>query len=620
MGKNIWYFVETVDDVIDFPGHNTISLSPEASYKLHLKGVDYSILEDYYAEEEIFVSQDEYFFDQLAWFKKIDNFLRESIPEINKLNIEPAYCHYYRIKCFVDSVIILSRVFKKVVSELAPDKVVYVGEKEEKDFYHDFYAPFASQKKIIPGILRQVLSGQKILFEIQAANPSKAICHDGADNFFLSFLKRVIKTRGLEGFWEAFKYFEFSYRVKKEEKTLNILSLHAGCSAVDSLIKENLKSGGKVFLKNTASQIKLLNFPRTKKMLELDTPRMLEQKAVFGKKLNIVFENLIKELDLFSWIDAKSGIHASDIIYPYFKIFFSDTLATDISKAFILKDFLKNEKIDFVAARSGSEREAVSSLMATCSSSVSKICFQHSSGAFDGKREHITELGHFDYYFTMHDDAEKHMKSIKTSYTGDCKIFQDASHIEIVKKKWKKYHPAKGTVMYIPTKLFLGFRNYNGYLYPITWYFELQKAFVNLFSRRKDLNFIFKYAPGQDWSMNSIINYINDKKIANIKIISKPVAECAALAERVILDFPSTSLYEVAVCSRPVFCVYHELVEMRPDAKVLFGESLYPFNEIHSAIGAVNKFLDSNPDKFKVDITTSKRNTLNILKSLAQKL
>jgi hypothetical protein len=171
-------------------------------------------------------------------------------------------------------------------------------------------------------------------------------------------------------------------------------------------------------------------------------------------------------------------------------------------------------------------------------------------------------------------------------------------------------------VMYMPTKLFFGFNAYNIYWYPITWYFKFQKEVVDSLSKRKDLLFIYKYAAGQEWLENSVLKYIRHKGYANIFIENRPLMDFLFKVSRVILDCPTTGLYEAAAANIPVLSLYDESLNIRDSALRLFGKSVRKFSDFSEALEIINSFLDSDPLGFKVKIPISNTKTVDILSGL----
>jgi len=106
---------------------------------------------------------------------------------------------------------------------------------------------------------------------------------------------------------------------------------------------------------------------------------------------------------------------------------------------------------------------------------------------------------------------------------------------------------------------------------------------------------------------------INDRGYKNIKYATEPFIKWIKRADLVLLDYPSTALYEAAVSGLPVMSLYFPFNVVRETALKLFGKSLQPFNNFNDGIAKINEFLNSNSDEFIVSIPYSDTSIVEIL-------
>ncbi|MDP8298865.1 MAG: glycosyltransferase [Candidatus Tantalella remota] len=612
-GMTDWCMVEEYIHGFDYAGKNVLSLTPEASYCLKREGVKYSILEDHYDEEDLWLEEKKYFDQQLEWFARFDALLKEKIPYCGENEIDLAKSHYYRIKCLVDSVILNSVIFSKVVKATRPGRVFYLCVAENDGYSASIYEPFESQKRVIKQVAEKVFGKYDVICErVYADKDADGVIPQRPSLSVLG--KEVLKKLRLKSVYSFFKYRKFSRTPgAAKNKAGNILVLHSGCLAIDSLMRDVICSGGNVYLKS-GRHIERISSIFQQRCMDLNEAVGVELDAGTKKSLVDAFVSFGAEKGLLEWINERCGIDVSDILMPYFKDLFEMIFLENLAELPLLDRFIKEKEIDLVVARSSSEKEVISALL-MASKESKRACFQHSCGAFDGEREHVSELMLFDHYFAIHREAEQHMREVlrKNRKVGNCKVYQDPCQMKVVRERWKNDHRDGNLIMYVPTKLFFGFRTYNGYLYPLTWYFELQKAIIDLFCERKDLKFIFKFAPGQNWSARSILKYIEDKAAPNIFIETRPVADCLGRVGRVLLDFPSTSLYEAAAAGIPVMSLSHSLLGVRKLAEDLFGTSIREFDGVEDAVDAVKTYLNEEPGKYRVDLPMDDVKGIDIL-------
>jgi hypothetical protein len=324
------------------------------------------------------------------------------------------------------------------------------------------------------------------------------------------------------------------------------------------------------------------------------------------------------EEGLIPWINSKCGFDVKDIVMPYFEDLIVNTFPENVCRYVSYVEFYEKEMIDFVAARASSEKECIVPL-AAAKEGARRVCFQHGSGAFHYKRYYVNEAMLFDYSFTMQEDARIYMEKVKTFFPETKhRTYSAPYQLNEIRKRWSCLKRDENLIMYVPTRLFLGLRFLNGYIYPITWYYEFQKSILDYFGSRPDKSFIFKYAPGQDWSRDAVLPYIKDKGYKNIAIETRPISECLGRVGKVFMDYPSTGFYEAAACGIPVMSLYHELLEVRPEAKIFFGCSLRSFRTTEDALAALKDFIESQGEKFCVDVPLGHSDPVDVLRSFVK--
>ena len=616
LNERWWLLEDALPDSIDKCG-NILSLTPTASYRLSKLGIKYSIIEDFYDEQDLLKNKESYFFEQLKWFNEFDELLKSKIEFCRSEGINLAMAHYYRIKCLVDSLAIFTYKFTKFIEKTKPKSILYVSAEKGNSPKNSIYEPFDEQKNIIPQIIKGLCEKEGIPVSVETVS---SFTKEKKDHSIKSHPKEFLKKFGFKQIYYFSKYSKISkYLNAQDGDKLRVLILHAGCLSMDLLIKDLISKGDAVFLK-TGNSVNRIDTIFHRHALNLDTPDKYENEFTLKVKKDCeeALKYFFKKDRLTRWISDKCGFDVSKITKAYFKDFIENICFKNLLDYNALKNFYNREKLDFVVARAASEGDVVSSLLAAAGSKK-RVCFQHSCGAFSSRSDDIVELKPFDYYFTMHDEAEEETKeALRTEkeLLGNCKVLQAPYQIKAIKERMGKNKRDNDLIMYVPTKLFFGFRNYNMYLYPFTWYFEFQKAIIDLLSQKHGLRFIFKSALGQDWCEDSILLYIKDKKSSNISIYNGPLINSLKRAGRVILDFPSTGFYEAAAAGTSVISLHHELFKMRDSAKNIFGKSLASFKDIDDAVRIIDNFLNSDSRQYIVDLPVSNNDAVGLLRNM----
>lgn len=161
----------------------------------------------------------------------------------------------------------------------------------------------------------------------------------------------------------------------------------------------------------------------------------------------------------------------------------------------------------------------------------------------------------------------------------------------------------------------------SGGIMPDAWYFKWHKKLINYFNSRKDFNFVWKGIPVSNQIYDPIPNLINDRKYKNIRYATEPFIKWIKRADLVLLDLPSTALYEAGISGLPVMSLsFYPLNYIRGSALKLFGNSLELINSFDEGIAKIDNFLNSNPDEFIVSIPYSKTPIMDTIKSFKENM
>ena len=253
------------------------------------------------------------------------------------------------------------------------------------------------------------------------------------------------------------------------------------------------------------------------------------------------------------------------------------------------------------------------------SEKTKSACLQHGNETFVLKMWDFSEYSPYHIYFTTNYEREKCIKQRIQLRNLDTKVFQYPNRFEelpkvnnLKRKQSSKAH--QKILVYVPTMYPWDNTPWMEGRVPDTWYFSWHKELIKFFSSRGDYNFIWKGIPTANEIYDPIPNIIDDQKYKNITYATEPFVKWIKKADLVLLDYPSTALYEAAVSGLPVMSLFfapHNIV--RESALELFGKSLQPFSNFDEGIAKIADFLNSSLDEFVVSIPYSK---VSILESL----
>lgn len=630
MSKNRgrFYFAEHFAPGVIPEGENIISLTPQASYLLGKYNVPYSIPESYYDERELRRYEDEYFAEQLEWIHNLDSILKNKIDFLQRYNINVVRGHYLAFKHLVDSIVIQSYILQQLLEKIGPHEIVYVRSDKKIENRLCIFEHANNEDLFFSDLLKlwSEKIGLNLSFITFASKASKPSLDQGLDKNSRGFtvIKRFLKTLYL--FVKHKKYSVFWANSHKDlSEDISALFLHSGCATIDYAIGQLISGGHKVFVKENDDIFFESSFLREKVFGNaFNANKELSSEVI--EQLASAFADLCTRGRLVEWVSEKCGIDVKDIIRPFMKYFFEVTCSRNIVECIRLIDFCKKQKIDFIIARAGTDKHSVAALLSSyCLRTVKTVCFQHGSSALDNKVWCITETGMFNIYFTSDSISQEYFRHEAKDADTRCAVYQEPYLFRKIRNSNRAKSDAnrksafRKQVLYIPS--FPGFcRVFNNMIYPPTWQYEFQKRLIDFFGEKKEYNFIYKHLFSQEIANESIISYIGDRGYKNVKVVGGGIADYLPKVGRVIIDYPSTPLFETSAFGLPVLAIVADYLNIWQTARDYFGKSIQTYATIPEALTIINSFLEGEPDDFHVDLACCKNSSALEILSKEKKL
>jgi hypothetical protein len=607
------FFIKDIDSSVISLFHKEdkiISLSPGVSYFLSKNNIKHNILTDYYNEEILRKKEKDYFWRQLKWFEEFDNFIKENISFCKSYNINLARSNYLRIKYFIDTLVINSTIlhhFFKANQNL--EEIIYVSEPFLQNKDSSLFNLKYKNKELFCNLLRLFCKYYNINFSSYAVSSTKEISKKdilSQSNFFKFQIKKIIN-------FLKYKKFRNFFSPSKEIK---ILFMHAGSPDTDYPIKELIKYGIKIYLKE---KDKIIEEGITRKVIPLPS---LEGYSVekIDKECKKCADILEDNMKLIGWINNESSLDISSVVLPFLKYFIAKDCSYILKDAQKMFNFFKENKIDYVFARGNTTLDSQGTLIASKYMKGAKsVCLQHSSFCIDSEVFGVFETETYNYIFVRDFLSEGYYKySLENRYSTDCKVIKSFHYLKTINKKYFKKIKRKKRekVVYVEKKFLDDIRCFNNMIYPLGWYFEFQKKVIDFFSQQPKFDFVYKHSSNQLWAKGSILQYIKEKKYRNIKIFEKHFLDALKFADRVIVDYPSGAFFESIVSKRPTLCICADYFKIIDKAKNVFGKSLQQFSSIEEAISIIEKFLYADPEEYIVNLDIQDYDFLSAFNSL----
>ena len=618
MQNNKYYLIEDYSPNIDISGGTVISLLPDVSYKLGKRGISYKILEDYYDESALRKDEDKYFFEQLGWIEKFDRFLKENIKLCDELSLNITRAYFNSIRFLVDTLVIQSYIAKRFIENNHGCEITYIYDASKGPQAREIHRYNSSERTKFFQQIFSVLSEEKdssfkfeeIGFAGEGISGKPVPPDRGANGKSL----RCSVRKGLKSGYHMIKYKKYASYLnllsREQQFKKNVLFLHTSTIVSDHLVRQFLRKGCNVYYLSdnvVYSMSDMFEKPvfSFKHMCEDSYYKSIKTEtdllaSTFGGKSSLV-----------EWVNGKCGFDATQLILPYLKYFIEDVCSEILFKYKKFIAFYRDLDIDMVVATNASDNNSKSALAAAKNTNINRICFQHGTDIYNNRNWHINDIDNFDYYFTFEPLAEERFKRAACyDYVNNTKIFQMPYLLtntrakrtsKNIDRERKKELSHKKRILYVPaSKSNIHSRCYNNMTYPVLWYYELQKRLIDFFASKQEFEFIYKHANNttRQWASKSIIPYINSKHSNNIILETRLIYEYIGEIDGVIVDRPTTPLFQGAMLEKPLLCLIPEFISSHIDKNAfpLFGDNISVFQTDEDAVNSLNRFLE--------DITT----------------
>lgn len=620
MGKDTYYFLSTFDEGLDCKEGKIIALTPEVCTQLIRAKISYEVLDETCIERDLEKDSDIYFFEQLEWFRNFDEFLKKHIEYCRMQDVSLATAHYNQLKYFIDSAISYAYVLRLFIQKHNPGKVVHIASSAEESPQPSIYTLFHSPTTTIAQLLPHVCRGCKVPFERKIVLTETQKQSRVSLGFLKNRLREILLSLGAKSLLNFVRFKKYRSLIPRAKplNALGILFLHAGSFSVDDAIRQSLFAGARIFTMSEKS-IDAENSIIQRRQATLDKGHDSAFACGVQAECNSAARICQTQENLFSWVRQKAGVEISDFLAPYLSHFIKHICYDTILKTEKLIGFYDRSKIDMVVMRASTGYDSAFTLTAAkIRPHTKRVCIQHSSTALDGLLLPMTELGFFDYYLATDSLSEKYFNFYRqyNNIFYDCQVKQAAHYFKWIQARYQKKPHRRGRerILFAPSDARVGISNLHNQFYRDgIWYFAFLRYLLAYFAQRQDKFFIFKYRFGQHFINNVMIPYIASQRYANIILESRPLVDCFNLAQRVILDYPSSGLFEAAIAGMPVMSLYKRSFITWPDAVKFFGCSLQPFDDAHEAKEAIEHFLDNDPSNYVQQLPLSDDTTVKVL-------
>ena len=602
------YILESYDPSMQFDDSVIVALTPEVCYHLDKKGIDYSIIDDYYDEDKFMEDRWGFLQDQNNWFTDFDNFLKKSVDILNMhdLNLASIYSTYLKTNV-VDPLIFKSYMLKSLFDRLKPSSIIYVTSPPKKKVLTDdlMYTDKSVYAYLIPLFCENYSINLIEHFEYSEKNKIDVVQRKGKAYF------------GIWKYIPAFLKMLCSIFIKKKQKnTLNILQLNFAYNGFE-VIKNSFIKGYNTYL---LAGNRILKFHRFGfKVFDIrQSDSNAENKFYDWNKT----AQLLETNELINWINVKCSLDVSEIVLPNLKHFVSNVCPDLLQYYLKFHNFYDYESIDVVVSpfmQSTTELAAIEA--ANKCEHTKTICIEHGDDISECLFWRLKELTNFDVIVVSNKESKQYLEYICSIYKLKVKIYIISERLSpLVKiaelRKTGKFNKIseKNEIIYLPTFLTWDALRIDAdiHLSP-TKYYKFQKALLEYFSEKKDYTFIWKGLFQSEPIYNPIPALIKDEKITNIRIETEQFKKYIPHANKVVCDYPSTGMYESVIAGVPTMCLCSDKFNARKSGIKHFENVIKIHHNVDEAIGYIDEFISSDSEKYTAHLETSDKNLTDII-------
>lgn len=561
------------------PGDKIIALTAEAAGWLDRQGVRYACPSDFGAEESLDRRADSHWREQVDWLQEIDQRLWKVFPSLRSRALRPARLYGYFLKTWVDNLFIRGEECLSVLSEGSVKEVILWPEPGPAAGGQDFFSHCLQQRSVIPRLLSYFCALRGIPYRVGPVRQTAGLrMEEGLKNG-----ARAVRS----GASALFRRVQTTGACAAQGKgDLTLLFLERQYDLKD-LLADSLRAGHRCLVRQGTS------------FLAAADGRFLYT-APPAPRPDPVWERAAQELlnhsdPLWEWPDRLLGHPLSPLLKEIFAGWVRRVLPEMIFWSDSLCDLYRREGVDFVLAPALAKNFQVAAVAACrAPSRTQSVLIAHGDGADVEPAWDLFDLFPYQHYFVPDQEFTGYFRERRELYPPP------VAQVHAGTMRWKscaglanregKSCPTpevrrreKPVIVYACGQPEHDPRYLNTFDYPEVDYFRLQKALVQTFASALDFTFVVKLFPGDRGDRTALGRLVRGLKAPNLFLSEAPFRDWLPWADRVILETPSTPMYEAALAGVPFHLLAPASVSFRPEAVRPFSACITLFRDPEEA-------------------------------------
>lgn len=594
-----------------------VALTPLACYQLTRLRKPHAVPSDFASESVLAGLEDRYWEEQLEWLDHLDQLLWREIPALEQRGIRAASLYGYFLKISLD--ILFIRGFelaalldqgyrqvilwrREVVEPPLDSTLLFRGPSVYSRLLPQFCRArgMGYQARAVPGPSAvPAVRRPGTMFGVPVRHRARRLLHDIAQ-----FREAAIRTVGLS-------------RRPDPGPRLTLLFRTTGYD-LGPLLRAARGSGHRCLLMDGDRVVDVTGLVRrTVTAGGAPDPRSAasDRSGDASEWTDAAHRTTAPESTIWRWPNAWYDLPLSEILAPRLAYWMTSVVPRLAALTDRFVRLLRDEQIDFVVAPHIADLSTCAAIAAARTLPRSRsVHIEHGDSLLALKVWDLLNLFHFDDYFVPHAEVAAYFRSRRECYA------RPTAQVHVGSYRWQSHGrrarapqmaversrrgaangdpgrrrgspPPRPIVVYLLTGTGGDARYLNSAWYPDPWYYQLQTRIVDVFAGRDDYTFVVKLFPSDGHILNPIAEYVRDLGRKHIRVSRAPFTRWLPRADRVIIDFPSTGLYETAVAGVPFHLLLHAKFRFRPAALEPLRPWTTIFTQTQEAVQAVEQFL-----------------------------
>ena len=594
------FLLETVPSELSVsPQDTVVALTPGAACRLDDLGVRHLIPGDFGTEDRLREIEPAFFDETCSWLNRMDDLLWERLEALRALNLRPAVLYGYHWKTLLDNFYARGLEVETLLGN-HPREVYFAAEGERVSPPEKFLSFCLDPRGVRAQWAKTLCAKRSIPFRhLGESSRRETAVHSTANSL------GKIRRRLLQNLWRAQGLLRTARRSSKQRLTLLFLE----SDYLAYLLKKSLRAGHRCLLAedwNLSSSLPsdAAGWNRTAEALSApDSPAWDWPGRWFGVPLSTLLGPCFRSWIVQDLRPLPASIGALAARY--------DTLGVD----FVLTPFLI-EPIHFAA-------------VSACrpSGKTQSVLIADGDGPEEAPAWDLTQLAQTHHYFVPDEEFAAYFRGRARPAehpTARVHIGSDRwkTYPELARKpgiylqhwedrwslRWRRPPlplPDSRPVVVCPlAKPEPDVRRLHRFDYDETWYYRFLKTWIGTLALDTRYLFVIKSFPWSQSQEDTVEKIVRGHRKKHLFVSRSPFPLWLPWADRVILDHPSTPMYETALAGVPMRLILPRGLTLRPEAMRKFESCVDWYDRLEEAAGALQRYLDgphTGTPRFRVE-------------------